>query len=190
MKEGLIVCLMLLFAGPVGAQEKIKVGFIDIQKAIVESQAGRKAKENFQTHVKKAEGDLLKEKQEIERLKSDYDKKTPLLKDEERRNLEKEMERRYVAYQRNMQDSQNELRQRESEMTNLILRDLERRKISLSFWSVRRFSIAIKGSISPQKLSNSIIAARLLPERQPRVSDCAETHPFGTGPARRWQGDW
>ena len=126
MKEGLIVCLMLLFAGPVGAQEKIKVGFIDIQKAIVESQAGRKAKENFQTHVKKAEGDLLKEKQEIERLKSDYDKKTPLLKDEERWNLEKEMERRYVAYQRNMQDSQNELRQRESEMTNLILRDLEK----------------------------------------------------------------
>jgi outer membrane protein len=144
VKEGLIVCLMLLFAVPLGAQEKIKVGFIDIQKAIVESQAGKKAKENFQTHVKKAEADLLKEKQEIERLKSDYDKKTPLLKDEERRNLEKEMERRYVIYQRNMQDSQNELRQRESEMTSLILRDLE--KVVVEVGKKENFTLILERS--------------------------------------------
>jgi outer membrane protein len=135
---------MLLFAVPLRAQEKIKVGFIDIQKAIVESQAGKKAKENFQTHVKKAEADLLKEKQEIERLKSDYDKKTPLLKDEERRNLEKEMERRYVIYQRNMQDSQNELRQRESEMTSLILRDLE--KVVVEVGKKENFTLILERS--------------------------------------------
>jgi outer membrane protein len=144
VKEGLIVCLTLLFAVPLGAQEKIKVGFIDIQKAIVESQAGKKAKENFQTHVKKAEADLIKEKQEIERLKSDYDKKTPLLKDEERRSLEKEMERRYVVYQRNMQDSQNELRQRESEMTNVILRDLE--KVVVEVGKKENFTLILERS--------------------------------------------
>ncbi len=126
MKKGFVVCLMLFFSVPLWAQEKIKVGFIDIQRAIVESQTGKKAKDNFQAQVKKAEADLLKEKAEIERMKSDYDKKSPLMKDEERRNLEKELDRRVVAYQRIMQDSQAELRQRENEMTSVILRDLEK----------------------------------------------------------------
>ena len=70
------------------AGARCKIGFIDVQRAISESQAGKRAKERFQAQVKKAEGDLLKEKSEIERLKADLDKKGPLLKDEEKRNLE------------------------------------------------------------------------------------------------------
>ena len=120
------VLLFLAFAAPVWAQEKIKVGFIDIQRAISDSQAGKKAKERFQAQVKKIEADLLKEKQEVEKLKSDFDKKGPLLKEEDRKNLEKEFQRRYMGYQRSMRDSQEELRQKEGEMTGDILRELEK----------------------------------------------------------------
>jgi outer membrane protein len=126
VKKGWTVFFILFFCGSALAQEKIKMGYIDIQKAIVESQPGKKAKENFQAQVKKAEGELLKEKQEIERLKGDLDKKTPLLKEEERRSMEKELDRRYLSYQRSMRDSQEELRQRENEMTGVILRELEK----------------------------------------------------------------
>jgi outer membrane protein len=94
------------------SQEKVKIGFIDVQRAISESQAGKRAKERFQAQVKKAEADLLKEKAEIERLKSDLDKKGPLLKEEEKRNLEADLQRRYVNYQQGVQDQQRELRRR------------------------------------------------------------------------------
>jgi len=104
----------------------VKIGFIDIQRAISESQAGKRAKQNFQVEVKKAENDLLKAKQELERLKSDLDKKGPLLKEEERRNLEADLQRRYVSYQRSMQDQQQSLRQKEGQMTSDILKDLEK----------------------------------------------------------------
>ncbi len=126
MKYWVVVFTTLMFASAGWAQDRVKIGFIDIQRAISESQSGRRAKERFQAQVKKAESELLKEKQELERLKSDLDKKGPLLKEEERRNLESDLQRRFVNYQRSMQDQQQELRQKEGELTADILKDLEK----------------------------------------------------------------
>jgi outer membrane protein len=108
------------------SQDRVKIGFIDVQRAISESVAGKRARERFQAQVKKAEADLLKEKNELERLKGELDKKGPLLKDDERRNLEGDLQRRYVTYQRSMNDQQQELRQKENEMTGDILKELEK----------------------------------------------------------------
>jgi len=122
----------------------VKIGFIDIQRAISESQAGKRAKQNFQVEVKKAENDLLKAKQELERLKSDLDKKGPLLKEEERRNLEADLQRRYVSYQRSMQDQQQSLRQKEGQMTSDILKDLE--KIVDEVGKTEKFTLILERS--------------------------------------------
>jgi outer membrane protein len=138
-----IVCLF--FSAEIGwSQEKVKIGFIDVQRAITESQAGKRAKERFQAQVKKAEADLLKEKTEIERLKSDLDKKGPLLKEEEKRNLEADLQRRYVSYQRGMQDQQQELRQKEGEMTGDILKELE--KIVNEVGKAEKFTLILERS--------------------------------------------
>ncbi|MDZ4340955.1 MAG: OmpH family outer membrane protein, partial [Candidatus Binatia bacterium] len=87
MKYTLVVISLMLFSTFAAAQDRVKIGFIDVQRAISESQSGKRARDKFQDKIKKAETDLLKEKKELERLKSECDKKTPLLKDEERRNL-------------------------------------------------------------------------------------------------------
>jgi outer membrane protein len=126
VKKGWVVFLLLLLASPASAQDKVKIGFIDLQRVISESQAGKKAKERFDSELKKVEAELLKERQEVERLKSDFDKRSVLLKEEERRNLEKEVQRRVVGYQRSMRDYQEELRQREGEMTGEILKEIEK----------------------------------------------------------------
>ena len=121
-----LVFLTLLCVPAVGAQERVKIGFIDIQRAISDSNAGKRAKERFQAQVKKAEAELLKEKTELERLKADLDKKGPLMKEEERRNLEADLQRRFVNYQRTMTDQQQELRQKEGALTGDILKELEK----------------------------------------------------------------
>ncbi|HEU4639093.1 MAG TPA: OmpH family outer membrane protein [Candidatus Binatia bacterium] len=126
MKYWLVLFLTLLCIPAVGAQERVKIGFIDIQRAISDSNAGKRAKERFQAQVKKAEAELLKEKTELERLKADLDKKGPLMKEEERRNLEVDLQRRYVNYQRTMTDQQQELRQKEGALTGDILKELEK----------------------------------------------------------------
>jgi outer membrane protein len=126
VKYWLVLCLSVLSVPSAWGQERVKIGFIDIQRAISESTAGKRAKDKFQSQVKKAETDLLKEKQELERLKSDLDKKGPLMKEEERRNLEADLQRRYVNYQRTMGDQQQDLRQKEGALTADILKDLEK----------------------------------------------------------------
>lgn len=126
MKYWLVLFLTLLCVPQVGAQDRVKIGFIDIQRAISDSNAGKRAKERFQAQLKKAEAELLKEKNELERLKADLDKKGPLMKEEERRNLEGDLQRRYVNYQRTMTDQQQELRQREGALTGDILKELEK----------------------------------------------------------------
>ena len=118
------VVLFILFALPVGAQQ-IKIGLIDVQRVLSDSNAGKKAREKFQVQVKKTEADLMRQKQEVEKLKADMDKKGPLLRDDDRKNLEKELQRKYVNYQRDMRDSQEELQQKEREMTAEILKELE-----------------------------------------------------------------
>jgi outer membrane protein len=125
VKYWLVLVALALSPALVAAQERVKIGFIDLQRAIMESAPGKKAKARFEAQIKKAESDLLKEKQELERLKADFDKKGPLLKDEERRNLEADLQRRYVLYQRTMGDHQQELRQKEGELTGDILKELQ-----------------------------------------------------------------
>jgi outer membrane protein len=48
------------------------------------------------------------------------------MKEEERRSLESDLQRRYVNYQRTMTDQQQELRQKEGALTGDILKELEK----------------------------------------------------------------
>ena len=144
MRYFLVAICFFLYTGVGWCQDKVKIGFIDVQRAISESQAGKRAKERFQSQVKKAEADLLREKTEIERLKSDLDKKGALLKEEEKRNLEADLQRRYVNYQRGMQDQQQELRQKEGEMTADILKELE--KIVNEVGKAEKFTLILERS--------------------------------------------
>lgn len=144
MKKCLVALVLLLLPAVGWAENNVKLGFIDIQRAISESESGKKARDRFQAQVKKAEADLMKEKQEMERMKSEFEKKGPLLKEEERRNLEIDLQRRYVSYQRSMQDYQQELRQREGEMTADILKDLE--KIVNEVGKAEKFTLILERS--------------------------------------------
>jgi outer membrane protein len=124
VKYWLVAGMLVLSCTVALAQERIKIGFIDVQRIISESQAGKKAKDRFQAQVKKAEADVQKERQDLERLKNDLDKKGPLLKDEERRNLEADLQKRSVILQRTLGDYQQDLQRRNNEMIAEILQEL------------------------------------------------------------------
>jgi len=125
VKYWLVVVTLALSVSFASAQERMKIGYIDVQRVIAESQSGKRAKERFQVQVKKAEADVQKERQDLERLKSDLDKKGPLLKEEERRSMEADLQKRSVILQRTMNDYQQDLRQKESEIMSDILKEVE-----------------------------------------------------------------
>ena len=144
MKYWLVVATLVLCFSVSYAQERIRIGYIDIQKVIAESQAGKRARDRFQAQVKKAEADIVKERQEIERLKMDLDKKGPLLKDEERRNIESDLQKRSVNLQRSMSDHQQDLQVKNNEMMSDILKELE--KIVNEVGKAEKFTLILERS--------------------------------------------
>jgi outer membrane protein len=126
VKYWLVIGMLALGYSLSFAQDRIKIGYVDIQRVIAESQAGKRARERFQAQIKKAESDVMKERQELERLKSDLDKKGPLLREDERRNIESDLQKRSVILQRSMADHQQELQAKNNEMMSEILKELEK----------------------------------------------------------------
>ena len=116
--------LLLALGNSVAAQEKIKIAYVDLQKALLESDAGKKAKEKFQAQVSKLQSGLEKQKNEIEKLKGEIEKKASVLREEERRSMEREYQRKFTVLQQDYKDSQAELQQKDNELTSEILKEL------------------------------------------------------------------
>jgi outer membrane protein len=57
-------------------------------------------------------------------MREEYDKKALVLKDEERRNLEKDFENRQLDFKRKYEDFQRDLKQTDAELTSGIVQDL------------------------------------------------------------------
>ena len=121
-----ILMLGLLLSVPAFAQQSIKIGFVDLQKAISLSKAGKAAKTKFQSRFKGVEGKLRKERKELERLKADLEKKSLLLNNPQKKELERELQRKVRDYQRVMADSRDELRQREREAMDGVIKGIEK----------------------------------------------------------------
>lgn len=123
MYKLLAAALFLFIAVPAWAQQ-VKIGLIDVQRAVNESQSGKAAKDRLAAQVKKAEADMNRERQEIEKAKADFEKKGPLLKEDDRRRMEGDLQKRIVNYQRSARDLQDDLEAKQREAQDGILKDL------------------------------------------------------------------
>src|SRR5581483_3810982 len=99
------------------AAAEVRVAVVDMQRALNECDAGKRAKEQVKSKFEKAQDQLKRERDE-------YDKKALVLKDEERRNLEKDFENRQLDFKRKYEDFQRDLKQTDAELTSGIVQDL------------------------------------------------------------------
>jgi outer membrane protein len=119
----LALSLCALTAG--AARADLKIGYVDLQRALNESEAGRQAKEKFKVQVDRLQGDLKKKKDSLDAMKEQLEKKASVMKDEEARNLEKDYQRKLRDFERAYKDSQGELQQKDNELTVELLKQLQ-----------------------------------------------------------------
>ncbi|MBI3785565.1 MAG: OmpH family outer membrane protein [Deltaproteobacteria bacterium] len=103
----------------------LKLGYVDLQRALNDSEAGKKAKDEFKVQVDKVQAGLKKKKDAIDALKEQLDKKALVMKDEERGNLEEDYRKKMRDFERDYKDSQTDLQQKDSELTGAIIKDLQ-----------------------------------------------------------------
>lgn len=115
--------VLALTGAAVQAEEKI--GYVDLQRALNESDPGRKAKEEFKVEVDKLQAKLKKQKDDIDGLKDQLEKKALVMKDEERNNAEEDYRRKLRDFERNYKDSQADLQRKDGELTGAIIKELQ-----------------------------------------------------------------
>jgi outer membrane protein len=118
-----LVALLALFTTAAMAAE-LKVAFVDMQRALNESNAGKKAKGDFRAEIMRLQSRLERQQSEVQALKDELDKKGMLMREDERRNLQDDYTRKLRDFERSYKDSKDELQQKDNEVTGAIIRDL------------------------------------------------------------------
>lgn len=112
-------------AAPALAAE-VKLGYIDMQRALNSSEAGKEAKEQLATRVKKYQDEINTKQEEIKKLKDDLEKQGMLLSEAARASKEKDYQQRLKEFQRFTKDAQDELQGKDEEFTRKILEGMEK----------------------------------------------------------------
>jgi outer membrane protein len=153
MKRSIVMLAALLVAVPAVRADEFKLGTVDLQRALNECDAGKTAKENFKTQVDKLQAELAKQKDNIEKIKGEVEKKGMVLKDDERKNVERDYQKRLRDFQRTYKDSQAELQQRDNELTGEILRELQ--EVIAEWGAKQSFTLVLEASNTGAVLYNS-----------------------------------
>lgn len=120
----LVVVILLLTGTSVFAADTLKIGFVDLVKALNESESGKKAKADLEFLIKSKQVAIDEKGKTIEKGKNDLEKQASVLSQDARKSKEEELERLIREYQRLVTDSQSDVKKKEGELTGDILKDI------------------------------------------------------------------
>lgn len=127
MMIALLLCAVVsapLRAGIATAADVGKIGYVDLRVALNESEAGKKAKIELESLIKTRQAAIDEKGKSIEKLKGELEKQTSVLSADARKSKDEEIERMVRDYQRLVQDAQNDVKKKETELTGGILKEL------------------------------------------------------------------
>jgi len=128
-KVGIMMGILLLiesgFTLPMAFGE-LKVGCVDIQRTMNESQAGVEAKKVIAREMEKLQKLFAERQKELQTMKESIEKKAPMMKPEARATKEKEFQTKVRDYQRWLEDNQKEIQQKGMEMERTILQGIQK----------------------------------------------------------------
>ncbi len=115
----IIAVLSVIYPGKVNishAARVLKIGYVDVQKVITDSDAGKKAIEYMQREYE-GKGEIIKKRRsEIKKLSEELSKLTPVLDEEVKRRKEEEYQRAQRDLKIFMENSNQEVVDKEKEI--------------------------------------------------------------------------
>jgi len=126
MWVGMVILLGAWLTGPAGPgwASELKIGSVDIQKAVNECQAGKDGKKKIMAEVEKFQRQVGDKQKELQTLKESLEKQAPMLTADARATKEKDYQSKVKDFQRWGEDTQNELNQKRMEIERKIAVDL------------------------------------------------------------------
>jgi len=117
---------LLLAIGPRSAYaaESVKIGVIDLQKALNESKKGAAARDQLRSKFEKLQSNLKSKEAEIEKMKADLERQVSMLTAEAKFEKETELKRKLRDFQDQLNDYNQMIRKEEVEVTQPIVQSL------------------------------------------------------------------
>jgi outer membrane protein len=137
------VVILAWTAGAWGA-DPLKIGYVDMQRALNQCTAGREAKKIISGEVEKVHKSLEDRKKELDRLREDLEKRGAVMNESVRREKEKEYQTKLRDVQRIQRDFEEDIRRRDRELTDRVLRDLAR--IVHKIGEEGKYSVILEGN--------------------------------------------
>jgi outer membrane protein len=106
------------------ARAEMKFAVVDMQRVLNECDSGKKAKDQIRQKLEGSQASLKRQQDELTRKKEEYEKKAPVLKDEDRHKLERELEAQNLEFKRKVEDVERDAKQTDAELTQNILEEL------------------------------------------------------------------
>jgi outer membrane protein len=120
----LFFALSLCGASSALAAEGMRLGFADIQKILLLSDAGKEAKDQLALKASKYEAEKNSREEELKKLKAELEKQSVLLSESARGSKEKDYQQKLKEYQRFLKDAQDDLQAKNDELTNKIVDEI------------------------------------------------------------------
>jgi outer membrane protein len=121
--------------------EDLKLGYVDLQRALNETEDGRKAKANLKKVFDTKQKELDEQQEDFKKVKEDLDKKRTLMNADLVRQKEQELQAKFEKVQQSYMRHQKELQEREGEVTQKIFERMQR--IILKIAAAENFSMVL-----------------------------------------------
>lgn len=125
-----IVTLAVLGLGSIAhadtAPAAVKLGYVDMQKAIQETSAGKKAKKDLEDEYNKKKKEIEKKEADLKKMNEDLEKKAMVLSEEVRAKKAQDLQAEMLKYRELVGKSQMEIQKREQELTKPIVDGLRK----------------------------------------------------------------
>ncbi len=125
MRKLLTFVFVLALSTYAFAQDGVKIGYIDMQRALNESEAGKKAKADLEKMIKER-GSKIEEKVAVrDKLVSEIEKQSVVLSAEAKRQKEDELDKLTREIERMVSESNAELKKEQRNIETEIVKDLD-----------------------------------------------------------------
>lgn len=122
---GMLLAGMFLAASAVQAADSLKVGYVDAQKILDSTKAGKKAKDSMEEFVKSRQKIIDLDETDIKQIQDDLTRQSAVLSAEARREKEESLQRKVMEYQKRAGDLNKEVQNKKKEVLEQFNKNLE-----------------------------------------------------------------
>ena len=121
-----VSALLLVLVVASTARAEVKVGYVDVQRAVMSVEDGKSVKKKLESFAKKKKTELEKAQDDLKKLKEELEKQAALLKDDVKRKKAMEFQQKVAEFQESYLQSEKELQTKQAELSKPILEKLEK----------------------------------------------------------------